>query len=266
MAQKSLIQEAPITRMPFGSSDRHPGILPPRAAFDDLYQRGESLPSPQQIALIEARVRAEMEAKYAPILAENELLKSQVITDVLTGLSNERQMYTILKNEIKKSDRYGHPLSFMMIDVNFFKSVNDTYGHLGGDIVLKGIADIMQKYSRTDVDTSCRPHGDEFAMILPETPIDGAYKKALRMSEEVADTKFEYEGRIIRSSISIGLTPVQNEGVESVIKRADDALYQVKRNGRQGVFVMPLPGQPDFIPSRNIADLLIQDMSYVSSR
>ncbi|GJL79633.1 MAG: GGDEF domain-containing protein [Nitrospinaceae bacterium] len=156
------------------------------------------------------------------------------VTDGLTGLTNRQQFQTLLQNEILRCRRYDSPLSLVMMDVDYFKGVNDTFGHQEGDDVLMGIAGIIKSLCRAH-DVAGRYGGEEFVLILPETNGEGARMIAERIREEVEKCRFKHEESVHSVTISCGIAEFQKEKIRDLahlIGVADDALYQAKESGR----------------------------------
>ncbi len=160
----------------------------------------------------------------------------RVNTDGLTGLWNHRYFKELLEKEIKKSKRYKIPLSLIMIDVDHFKQFNDTYGHQTGDIVLKTIAETLQKVAR-ETDMVARYGGEEFAIVLPMTAEDGANIFAERLRKEISELQFNdiYQRPLQNVTLSLGVATFIKGNLSSFIENADKALYNCKRNGRNCV-------------------------------
>jgi len=162
---------------------------------------------------------------------------SQATTDALTGLFNRRYMQTVLADERRRAERYGHPLSVIMLDVDGFKSYNDTYGHVQGDVLLKTLAGILQNGVRT-VDSVGRFGGEEFVVVLPETPADEAFQTAERLRQAVAGTIFpgfaDDPELVVLKTISLGVAtyPDITQDTQALVTLADNALYRAKRGGR----------------------------------
>lgn len=160
-------------------------------------------------------------------------LKRLSITDNLTGLFNHRFFHERLQYEFIRARRYGSPLGCLMIDVDFFKSVNDTYGHLAGDEVLKGLSEMIGHAVR-NVDIVARYGGEEFAVLLPNTEIEGTRRCAEHIWETIGTSDIVTRQGKLRLTVSIGvasLTPdVDDE--EELCRRADNALLAAKRRGR----------------------------------
>lgn len=159
-------------------------------------------------------------------------LQQKATTDELIGISNRRAFIKSLEHEIKRSHRYASPLSLLMIDVDNFKSVNDTYGHLIGDKVLKHFCGISQTALR-DNDLMGRIGGDEFAFLLPETNIDSAIIVAERIRTAVEKSSLIYDSEKLLITVSIGATQLtKDDFIDTFQKRADMAMYTSKKNGR----------------------------------
>lgn len=165
-------------------------------------------------------------------------LEEMAITDELTGLYNRRHVMDELKAEFSRSTRFGLPLSCMAIDLDFFKEVNDRYGHLAGDAVLRQISDLFHKNFR-EPDILARIGGEEFLVILPQTDVQGALAKAELLRGQVEQHAFTIDhGETIRMTISIGVAAYPDERIHNIdhlMKIADDALYRSKETGRNRV-------------------------------
>jgi diguanylate cyclase (GGDEF)-like protein len=146
-----------------------------------------------------------------------------------------------LHQEIKRSQRYGHPLSVIMCDIDHFKDVNDRYGHRGGDQILKDFASCIAGSIRIDVDWIARYGGEEFLIVLPETDLPPACIVAERLRRLVAETPFHLKGGECRITASFGVTShrpaLQAERItlDQLMEQADVFLYQAKREGRNTV-------------------------------
>jgi diguanylate cyclase (GGDEF)-like protein len=161
-------------------------------------------------------------------------------TDALTGLSNRRVFHETLDGEIRRSRRYRWPVTVLMLDLDHFKAVNDTYGHILGDFVLERVGGIVRHAVR-DADTACRFGGEELAVVLPETAREGGYAVAERIRHRV-ERAFHgrpVEGHDIAMTISAGLATFPEDGLhaEELLARADEALYGAKHDGRNRVCV-----------------------------
>lgn len=164
-----------------------------------------------------------------------ETVLHHVAVDALTGLSNRRAIHARLDRELRRSRRYQKDFSLLVIDLDKFKEINDTYGHAAGDRVLTGVSERFTETCR-ETDGIGRTGGDEFLILLPETPGDSAVALAERVRQRVSETPMEIddEGGAVRVSISIGVASFPNDGrdAETLFARADAALYAGKRAGR----------------------------------
>ena len=164
--------------------------------------------------------------------------------DPLTGVYNRRQFETLARAELARAQRYVRPLSVLIVDVDFFKRVNDTFGHEIGDWVLKMVATTI-KSAKRDSDIVARMGGEEFVVMLPETTIEAARGVAERIREMVHVSSLAIGEDKLTLTISIGVAEatVRNSGIESVLREADQALYQAKQNGRNQVCVARRPAE-----------------------
>ncbi len=173
---------------------------------------------------------------------KTEELKKLTITDHLTGLLNRRYLYERLKDELARSERYGHYLSLLMLDLDGFKYCNDTYGHLFGDKILKVIAETLLNTVRS-MDIVARYGGDEFMIILPETKESLARDIAERLRNSVAGKVVLPEdaastgSHTITTSIGVVCYPEHGETLESLLERVDVALYRAKNKGKNRIEV-----------------------------
>jgi two-component system, cell cycle response regulator len=163
-------------------------------------------------------------------------LQKLAITDALTKLYNSRHFYTQIELEIDRSNRYGHPLSLLLLDIDHFKNYNDTYGHLEGNKILNQIGRMI-RFCLRKMDSAYRYGGEEFTVILPETSGSEAEVVAQRIRSSIADQLFfpvPDKQEII--TVSVGVTEyLKKEEVFTFIQRADKAMYLSKKNGRNQV-------------------------------
>ena len=187
-----------------------------------------------------ARVMTQIRRKrYTDYLRETvQYSLEQAVIDQLTGLHNRRYMETHLLALTSQSVARGKDLSVLMLDIDYFKTINDTYGHDAGDDVLREFARRMKKAVR-GIDLVCRLGGEEFVVVMPEADISVAYTVAERIREKVASVPFPIRDGTehVQATISIGVAMLRqvNDTAEQLIKRADEALYSAKRNGRNRV-------------------------------
>ena len=185
-------------------------------------------------------------AQQAAIAVENAKLfeekQRQARIDITTGIYNRRGLLELGKRELDRAHRYERPLAAMMVDIDRFKLINDTYGHPTGDLVLKELAGVLRDNIRT-IDILGRYGGEEFVIILPETTPDSAYEIAERVRNTVADHIFTPDFLEVKTTISIGVafSTGDNNGLLDLIKRADDAMYESKGAGRNRTSILKSP-------------------------
>jgi diguanylate cyclase (GGDEF)-like protein len=173
-------------------------------------------------------------AGQAAIAIENARLYELAVTDGLTGLFIHRFFYNRLEEEIKRALRYKNDLALVMLDIDFFKKLNDTYGHQAGDEVLLKTADCIRENCRLS-DIPCRYGGEEFCIILPDTDIKGALIFAEKLRNKIADLKINYLDNILKYTVSLGVVSFCNNNPsdkQEFVAMADKALYQSKNTGR----------------------------------
>lgn len=166
-------------------------------------------------------------------------LMHQAHTDYLTNLDNRRYFMERAEQELLRAIRYEYPLSLLMMDIDFFKQINDTHGHKAGDMVLKKLAEVSLKILR-EVDIAGRMGGEEFAILLPQTDLNEATQVAERLREALANTKVpQDEGLPLNFTVSIGITALisKEDNLDVMLCRADKALYQAKGTGRNRVCI-----------------------------
>jgi two-component system cell cycle response regulator len=187
-----------------------------------------------------ARVRTQVRKKrYTERLRDNVQQSIEMaITDPLTGLYNRRYMESHLVTSIEQATARGKPLTVLVIDMDYFKSINDNHGHDAGDDVLREFAVRIRKSIR-GIDLACRYGGEEFVVVMPETDLAVATMVAERLRRRIATEPFPIQqgGRTIEMTISIGIAALGGAGdsAANLLKRADQALYRAKRDGRNRV-------------------------------
>jgi two-component system cell cycle response regulator len=187
-----------------------------------------------------ARVRTQIRKKrYTERLRDNVQMSIEAaITDALTGLHNRRYMETHLATLVEQAQARGKALTVLVLDIDFFKAVNDTHGHDAGDDVLREFA-VRLKKSIRGIDLACRLGGEEFVVVMPDTDMAVATMVAERLRRRIAADPFPIARgeRKVEVTISIGLAALSgaDDSAANVLKRADQALYRAKRDGRNRV-------------------------------
>ena len=187
-----------------------------------------------------ARVRTQIRKKrYTERLRDNVQQSIEMaITDALTGLYNRRYMESHLGALVEQAAARGKPLTALVLDIDYFKSINDTYGHDAGDDVLREFATRIKKSIR-GIDLACRLGGEEFVIVMPETDMAVATIVAERLRRRIASEPFAIQQgtKRIEVTISIGIATLDtaDDNAATILKRADQALYRAKRDGRNRV-------------------------------
>jgi diguanylate cyclase (GGDEF)-like protein/PAS domain S-box-containing protein len=164
-----------------------------------------------------------------------EKLRVLATTDALTGALNRRHFFEVAEEELARAERYGRDVSIAMIDADYFKSINDRFGHATGDSALKALVAAAQGEIRRS-DVLARYGGEEFAILLPETKLDAAAATMERVRLAVAAHPLAHEGTPVGLAVSIGVVQrTKGETLEAVLRRADEALYAAKQSGRNRV-------------------------------
>ena len=166
-------------------------------------------------------------------------LREQAITDSLTGLLNRRYLREFLPRELTRARRNHATLAMVMIDLDYFKRVNDVFGHGAGDLVLRELGALLRKSVRAS-DIACRFGGEEFVVVMPESSIEGAVQKSEAIRAAVKDLDLQYDGQSIgriSASFGVALYPAHAGDADALIRAADEALYRAKSEGRDRVVV-----------------------------
>jgi two-component system cell cycle response regulator len=187
-----------------------------------------------------ARVRSQIRRKrYTERLRDNlQYSMEMALTDPLTGLFNRRYMETHVGTLVDRSAARGKPLSVLILDIDYFKSINDTFGHDAGDDVLREFADRLKKSIR-GIDLACRYGGEEFVVVMPDTDLGVAALVGERIRRRIASEPFPVGqgARQVEVTISVGIAARMGpqDNASQILKRADEALYRAKRDGRNRV-------------------------------
>jgi diguanylate cyclase (GGDEF)-like protein len=202
----------------------------------------DRLPSAREPRLSESMLRAvRILLEPASVALDNALLLKRAealsVTDDLTHLYNSRYLNLVLRRETKRASRSGRPLSLLFIDLDGFKDVNDTHGHLFGSRALVEAAAVIRSSAR-ETDVVSRFGGDEFALVLPDTGGEGAYAVGERIRERIAAHRFlAGDGLNIHLTVSVGVATLPDvaNSSEELVQAADNAMYRVKESGKNGI-------------------------------
>lgn len=187
---------------------------------------------------VEART-AELQAEIARRKLAEEHMRHLAITDPLTGILNRRHFFELAEKELERTTRYKHPLTIVLFDIDHFKKVNDTYGHLAGDQVLIKLTNFSQSKLRS-VDIIARYGGEEFVILMPDTDCNAAEKLTERLRQMVAETPMHLGPPNISITLSLGIACWDGDGemnIKALVDSADQALYHSKRTGRNRLTV-----------------------------
>lgn len=207
-----------------------------RDSHDELKQIGHAFDEMAQSL-------QDRDARLAQALHE---LREQASTDALTGLYNRRHFREVLQRELARAKRNSTSIALVMIDLDYFKKINDTYGHGAGDLVLREMGALLKENLRAG-DTACRFGGEEFALILPESGGEGARLKAETLRRAVSELDLAYDGRELgrlTASFGIALFPDHAGDPDALLRAADEALYAAKGAGRNRVLIQEAPARP----------------------
>lgn len=174
---------------------------------------------------------------YEAVQEQNRQLQEMANRDGLTGLYNHRYFHEQLSQDFLRAKRYHENLSCILFDIDFFKKFNDTYGHQTGDVVLKGLASVIQRATR-ESDLAARYGGEEFAIILYHTDGPAAYQAGERLRTMVESHEIQDDSNVLRVTISVGVATFPHEKIhdsKDLIEHTDQALYKAKDNGRNRV-------------------------------
>ncbi len=180
--------------------------------------------------------REELSTANQALRVKNKELQKISITDGLTGLYNRKHIMELFSREIVRAIRYKHPLAVLIVDIDHFKKINDTYGHLTGDAVIRQLAGTFTRSVR-DCDYVGRYGGEEFLIILPDSGVQSGLGAAERIRQNVSELRISREDKALSVTVSVGVAgyPDYGEDMESIINKADAALYRAKEKGRNRV-------------------------------
>jgi len=195
---------------------------------------------------VRAQMLLQALADYAAIAIENaravQRIQELSITDDCTGVYNSRHMFTVLAEEVRRSERFGYEFSVLFLDIDHFKRINDEHGHLVGSKLLGQFGRCLRKNLRL-VDAAFRYGGDEFAVLLPQTGKEAALHVARRLMTTFRNMHWltdEGLSLTLRVSVGIATYPLDGDSSHAIVQSADDLMYQVKGAGRDGIAVTGL--------------------------
>jgi diguanylate cyclase (GGDEF)-like protein len=202
-------------------------------SLGDLQLTRKTMFSADELAHLESLLCAVVYPLRNALLYKRAL--QSAFTDPVTGTHNRAAFDNALQREVELAQRHGTQLSLVMVDADHFKRINDTYGHIVGDSVLRGLGDCLLKSAR-GCDMVFRYGGEEFAVVLSNTRGDGALRLAERIRSTVEAKRFQYEETVLSLTVSVGVASLTlNDDAAALIERADRALYQAKHAGRNRV-------------------------------
>ena len=186
--------------------------------------------------LVELRQRRQIEAQSAELERVNRELEAMAYTDSLTGLPNRRYFDQAMARELAAIERGGKPASVIEFDLDFFKNINDSLGHIAGDEILRQVAALACEATRK-ADLLARYGGEEFILLLPDTPLDGAATVAENLRQRIASHVFRVGDQQISLTGSFGVAEIRADTGENFYRAVDRALYRAKRKGRNRIYV-----------------------------
>ncbi|MES1026084.1 diguanylate cyclase [Gloeocapsa sp. BRSZ] len=228
-------------------------LLPAESLCIPMMAQGEALgmlylssPESGQLTQVKQQLAIAVAERISLSLANvklRETLRDQSVRDPLTELFNRRYMVESLELELYRCDRQQQPLAIIMLDIDYFKRFNDTFGHKAGDLVLQKLAQVLQNSIRQS-DIACRYGGEEFTLILPETTLEVAYQRAEQLRQEVKQLKVQHDRQLlgeITLSLGIACFPEHGSTPEELLRAADTALYRAKTEARDRVAFVRSP-------------------------
>ncbi|MBD3647518.1 MAG: GGDEF domain-containing protein, partial [Pseudomonadales bacterium] len=200
----------------------------------DLEQQASGREKERREKMVQERTR-ELESTLNELSAAHETLKELNTVDAVTGIKNRQYFDNIFEQEWRRAVREKYPLSILLLDIDRFKNVNDTWGHLAGDECLREIANITGSFLKRPADILARYGGEEFVIVLPYVANENAAFLAEQIREGVESSEISADGQIVKVTISIGVcsvTPGEGDDPRDLINAADMALYEAKSDGR----------------------------------
>ena len=197
---------------------------------------GHDISEQKRAELALQETNEKLESQLQKVNALQEMLLEQAVRDVLTGLFNRRYLQESLEREIASASRGHYPISLIMLDMDHFKKLNDTFGHEAGDLVLHTVGQILRESTR-QMDIACRFGGEEFVVIMPSSPLESAFQRAESLCKQIAALSIHYNQKILNATVSAGVAvyPKHGENGDALLRAADSALYWAKSSGRNRV-------------------------------
>jgi diguanylate cyclase (GGDEF)-like protein/PAS domain S-box-containing protein len=208
--------------------------------YVDLVEQGiwtlNDVTERDQLATAMRAVNDHLMERLSEIQSLQEQLREQAMRDALTGLFNRRYLDEMLERELARALREGHPLTVMMLDIDHFKKLNDTFGHPAGDEVLKALGDMLRHNARTE-DIPCRYGGEEFLLVLPNMSLSDARERAEQWRQKFESMQVIFGQFSMNATLSIGIATFPGHGRtrDQLVEAADQALYAAKHNGRNRI-------------------------------
>lgn len=217
-------------------------LIPKQGGESQIFVSFNDITERKQAELDLRKVNMDLQLRLLEILELRERLEHQAIRDSLTGLYNRHHLDDTFERELARARREGMPLAVMLLDVDYFKELNDTHGHRAGDSVLKALAALLSSDIRTE-DFICRYGGEEFLVILPGMSLETAAERAERWRTAIAEMRVPVRSTILQITASFGIASYPDQGIDAdrLIHAADTALYRAKHAGRNRVELAQTP-------------------------
>ena len=205
-------------------------------------QSRSQIPETESPTVSKVRLATAMAEQVALALANlklRERLRNQSIRDSLTGLFNRRYLEETLERELRRSVRHARPLTIIMLDLDHFKTFNDSFGHAAGDVVLQAAGELLHTFLRKE-DMACRYGGEEFAIVLPEAPLEFAAQRADELRKAFKNLRTQFKDQslgVVTVSVGVASYPEHGSSGTDLLRAADSALYLAKEGGRDRVVV-----------------------------
>ncbi len=239
---RSELVEVPVIMLAGTASDVHAKVRGLEAGASDYLTK----PFDDEELVARVKVHLKIKGLQDELREKNQRLEELSNTDGLTRVVNRRHLMELLDLEFTRARRYNNALSFVMVDIDHFKAINDRYGHQVGDEALTAVASVLRQDLRRN-DVIGRYGGEEFSLLLPETVGDGARVVAERYRKRLEEYQLNAQGERIRLTASFGVAELAPEltNLDALVRRADAAMYQAKHQGRNRVVVAAMDGSTE---------------------